>query len=93
MFWYREWRDVYKRQACAYSHFLQYGLQLREREEYSFEPADLGNIYHMVLERFAGKLAEHGKTWFNFDETEADAWLKEALLESTTCLLYTSRCV
>ena len=70
--------------ACAYSHFLQYGLQLREREEYSFEPADLGNIYHMVLERFAGKLAEHGKTWFNFDEKEADAWLKEALLESTT---------
>ncbi|MDE7286516.1 MAG: PD-(D/E)XK nuclease family protein [Lachnospiraceae bacterium] len=65
--------------ACAYSHFLQYGLMLKEREEFSFEQADLGNIFHGVLEVFAGKLAENNLTWFDFPEEEGDRLLKEAL--------------
>lgn len=69
--------------ACAYSHFLQYGLSLKEREEYSFEQADLGNIFHEVLEVFAGKLAENQLTWFTFTDEEGDKLLWEAL-ESCT---------
>lgn len=65
--------------ACAYSHFLQYGLMLKEREEFSFEQVDLGNIFHGVLEIFAGKLAENNLTWFDFPEEEGDRLLKEAL--------------
>lgn len=65
--------------ACAYSHFLQYGLMLKEREEFSFEQADLGNIFHGVLETFAAKLSENGLTWFDFTEEEGDRLLKEAL--------------
>lgn len=65
--------------ACAYSHFLQYGLMLKERDEYSFEQVDLGNIFHEVLEAFAGKLAENKYTWFDFPKEEGDRLLKEAL--------------
>lgn len=65
--------------ACAYSHFLQYGLMLKERDEYSFEQVDLGNIFHDVLDTFAGKLAENNYTWFDFPEEEGDRLLKEAL--------------
>lgn len=65
--------------ACAYAHFLQYGLQLKERNEFSFEQVDLGNIYHGVLELFAGKLAENHYTWFDFPEETGDLLLKEAL--------------
>lgn len=65
--------------ACAYSHFLQYGLMLKERDEFSFEQADLGNIFHYVLEMFAGKLAENHLTWFDFSEEEGDRLLREAL--------------
>lgn len=65
--------------ACAYSHFLQYGLMLKEREEFSFEQADLGNVFHGVLEVFAGKLAENNLTWFDFPEEEGDRLLKESL--------------
>lgn len=68
--------------ACAYSHFLQYGLMLKEREEFSFEQVDLGNIYHTVLEMFAGKLSENGYTWFDFPEEKGDMLLKEALMMS-----------
>ena len=70
--------------ACAYAHFLQYGLSLKEREEFSFEQVDLGNIFHGVLEIFAGKLSKNGYTWFDFPEEEGDRLLKEALDESTT---------
>lgn len=66
--------------ACAYAHFLQYGLALREREEHSFEAVDLGNVYHGVLEIFAGKLAEHKLTWLDFSDEIGDALLREAVL-------------
>ena len=52
--------------ACACRHFLQYGLSLQEREEFGFEVSDMGNVYHAVLENFAGKLAESGRTWWDF---------------------------
>lgn len=65
--------------ACAYRHFLQYGLTLREREEFSFENVDMGNVYHAVLEQFAGKLAESGYTWFTFPEEFALSTVQNAL--------------
>lgn len=69
--------------ACAYSHFLQYGLLLKEREDFSFEQVDLGNVFHEVLEIFAGKLSENNLTWFDFPEDKGDDLLKEALDECT----------
>ena len=44
--------------SCAYAHFLQYGLYLKEREDYSFEAVDMGNLFHGVLEIFGEKLKE-----------------------------------
>jgi ATP-dependent helicase/nuclease subunit B len=52
--------------SCAYAHFLQYGLSLEERDKYSFESVDMGNVFHAVLENFSDKLAEEGYTWFDF---------------------------
>lgn len=37
--------------ACAFAHFLQYGLKLTERAEYEFRAMDMGNIMHKVLEK------------------------------------------
>ena len=65
--------------ACAYRHFLQYGLTLEERREFSFERVDMGNVYHEVLEAFAGKLEEHHFTWFDFPEEFAAQAVQEAL--------------
>lgn len=65
--------------SCAYAHFLQYGLSLKEREEYGFEAVDMGNVFHGVLELFAGRLEEEGKDWFNFEEETAERLLREAL--------------
>lgn len=65
--------------ACACRHFLQYGLSLQEREEFGFEVSDMGNVYHAVLENFAVKLAESGRTWWDFDENFATQAIKEAV--------------
>jgi len=65
--------------ACAYSHFLKYGLGLKEREEFGFEVTDMGNVFHGVLEEFAGKLEESGYTWFNFPEEFGKKAVAEAM--------------
>lgn len=66
--------------ACAYAHFLQYGLRLRERGEYGFEAVDMGNLFHQALEVFGEKLAAHGYTWLNFPMEESGALVAEALV-------------
>lgn len=65
--------------ACAYHHFLQYGLSLREREEFGFESVDMGNIFHEVLEKFSGRLAGSGYSWFDFPEAFAHSQVEEVL--------------
>ncbi len=65
--------------ACAYRHFLQFGLTLKERQEFSFENVDMGNVYHAVLEAFAEKLVEKGYTWFDFPAEFGEQAVKEAL--------------
>ena len=65
--------------SCAYRHFLQYGLSLKEREEFGFENVDMGNVYHAVLEMFAAKLEESDYTWFDFPKEFGEKTVQEAL--------------
>lgn len=65
--------------GCAYAYFLRYGLSLEEREEYGIEAADLGNVYHGVLETFAGLLAEKGLDWENFTDEQAKELIDHAV--------------
>lgn len=67
--------------ACAYRHFLQYGLSLKERQEFGFEAVDLGSVYHHVLEGFARALESERLTWFSFDEAFAASTVKRILEE------------
>lgn len=65
--------------ACAYRHFLQYGLSLKEREEFGFESVDMGNVFHAVLERFSRRLSESEYTWFDFPREFGEKEVKDAL--------------
>lgn len=65
--------------ACAYAHFMQYGLALRERGDYSFEAVDMGNVFHGVLEIFAERLVKKGYTWFDFPKEAAQQMVEEAI--------------
>lgn len=37
---------------CAYSQFLSAGLKLREREKFSIQAYDIGNLYHQSIQKY-----------------------------------------
>ena len=80
--------------ACAYAHFLAYGLRLSEREEYQFQSLDLGNLCHSALEKFSKKLERAGYTWNNVPEEKRETFILESVDESITdygnSILYSS---
>lgn len=68
--------------ACAFAHYLQYGLVLRERELQQFAGVDMGNIYHDALERFAKRIGQSEYTWFNLPGELQSAWIEESMDEA-----------
>lgn len=66
---------------CAYSHFLAYGLKLKEREEYRFRALDLGNLFHGSLEKYSKKLDQAGFTWTDVTEDAREALIHESVEE------------
>jgi len=68
--------------ACAYAHFLTYGLRLKEREIYQFQAVDLGNLFHSAMEHFSTKLENEGYTWISIAEKEREALIEESVEES-----------
>lgn len=63
--------------GCAYSHFLQYGLSLSEREEFDVSRMDIGNIYHEILQLFAKYINDHGLDWGKLSDDDARKILDE----------------
>lgn len=65
--------------ACAYAHFLSYGLQLKERELQQFAGVDMGTIYHDALEHFAMCIKKSEYTWFDLPKERQEQWLEESM--------------
>ena len=68
--------------VCAFSHFLMYGLGLREREEYDFQAADLGNVCHRALERFSYKVEQETGDWLKLTEEQRNQYVEESVEEA-----------
>lgn len=73
---------IEKFSACAYAHFLNYGLRLREREMYKFEAVDMGNLFHGAIERFAKKLEQAGYRWTDVPEEIRETFVQDSVDES-----------
>lgn len=67
---------------CAYSHFLQYGLHLQERETAGFASVDMGNLYHEALEIYSKKLADSEYDWFSIPEEQRDNFAEKSMEEA-----------
>ena len=67
---------------CEFLHFIKYGLKLKEREIYTFKPADLGNIYHDAVSLFMTDIVKKGGRIHDLDSTEIER-LSAAALEDT----------
>lgn len=65
--------------ACAFAHYLDYGLHLQERELQQFASVDMGNIYHDALEYFASRVDASEYTWFNLPDEVRANWIEESM--------------
>lgn len=68
--------------ACAFAHFLQYGLSLEERAQYRVAAPELGNLYHTALELFTKKVRDGGLSWHTLTEGQRESLCTESLAEA-----------
>ncbi|MGO5053673.1 helicase-exonuclease AddAB subunit AddB [Lachnospiraceae bacterium LCP25S3_G4] len=68
-----------KYSACAYAHFLAYGLALKERQIYEFQAMDWGNVFHQSIEKFATRMEEEGHAWTNIPAETVDSLVEECV--------------
>lgn len=68
-----------KYSACAFAHFLRYGLELSERAEYEFKAMDMGNVVHKALENFASNIRKRGLSWKELTQKEREELVEESL--------------
>ncbi len=70
--------------ACGFAHFLQYGLQITEREKYEFRSADMGNILHQALEQFSENLKKKHLTWRELTKESREQMIDECVDQITS---------
>ena len=68
--------------ACAYKHFLDYGLALQPRKEYEIGHNDMGNIYHKSIELFFKKVSDRNIDWEKMDDELRNMLVKESMREA-----------
>ena len=68
--------------ACAFAHYLNYGLHIRERDLQEFAQVDMGNIYHDALEHYARRLEASAYTWFDIPEEVRQTFADESMADA-----------
>jgi len=63
--------------ACPYQYFARYTLRLEQRKEFKFEPLDLGDMYHKVLDALLKTLNEQKKDFATIQNEELLKILKK----------------
>lgn len=69
--------------SCAYAHFLKYGLELMERQEYELAAVDMGNLFHQSIDRCFASMKEQGQDWRELTEEGRRALVKECVAQVT----------
>lgn len=69
--------------SCAYAHFLKYGLELMERQEYELEAVDLGNLFHQSIDKCFETMKERGQDWRELTPESRQALVKECVAQVT----------
>ncbi|MCI8282652.1 MAG: helicase-exonuclease AddAB subunit AddB [Lachnospiraceae bacterium] len=77
--------------ACAYAHFMAYGMGLKERQMGEFAPVDMGSLFHHALECYSQKMEAQGYHWFDVPGDVQEQLMEEAVrdtVEEEGYLLY-----
>ena len=69
--------------SCAYAHFLKYGLELMERQEYELAAVDMGNLFHQSIDRCFAVMKERKQDWRGLTEEGRKQLVKECVAQVT----------
>ncbi len=65
--------------ACPFSYLCNYGLELRDREEFVLQDTDFGNLFHTALRYFSDQVKRSGYRWKELPEEDRARFLEEAM--------------
>jgi len=65
--------------GCAFSHFAQHGLKLRERQIFRLEAPDIGELFHAALNQIAYRVNEQNMSWAELTRKQCEDLSKEAV--------------
>lgn len=65
--------------GCAFSHFAQHGLKLRERQIFRLEAPDIGELFHAALKKIAETVNEQNLSWAELSRQQCEHLSKEAV--------------
>ncbi|GHH98526.1 helicase-exonuclease AddAB subunit AddB [Neobacillus kokaensis] len=65
--------------SCAFSHFAQHGLKLRERQVFRLEAPDIGELFHAALKQIADIVNEQKLSWAQLSRQQCEDLSKEAV--------------
>ena len=68
-----------KFRACPFAHFLNYGMKLREREEYRLNPPDLGAFFHAALENVCKSVQGQGLSLADLRDEQVRTAVQETI--------------
>ena len=63
--------------ACAYSHFLRYGLELLERKRFELASSDIGTLFHESIDLCFRRVKEKQYDWHTMTNETRDMLAEE----------------
>lgn len=70
--------------ACAYGHFLKYGLELMERQRFELAAADIGNLFHDSIDLCFQKVKDEGRDWRTVTDEERTSLVRRCVEQVTS---------
>ncbi len=66
-------------EKCAYRHFLDYGLRLKERESFDIEAVDIGKLFHGALDEIFRETFNAGTALIELSDAELKSVCERAV--------------
>ncbi|OCA84321.1 helicase-exonuclease AddAB subunit AddB [Bacillus sp. FJAT-27225] len=65
--------------SCPFSHYVQHGLKLRDRQIYRLEAPDIGELFHAALKYIAETVNEQNIAWAQLSREQCESLAKQAV--------------
>lgn len=66
---------------CPFAHFMDYGLKLKERLDYTIKMPDIGILFHKAIDLCSKKIDQRGLSWHQLEDNIRDELVEEAVVE------------